>query len=298
MKKNSANTKSFIMMWIIVIIVMALLVMSGEKILGNTLMPAAAIVCLVLSLPIAYLLLIITYKLFIKRPVSITYMELYDELTKNGLSEKSIELVDRGLAEIGSKPGNIIYLNFFAVTGCEYYIYKKDNEKALSYINLVDIIKIKGGELSFVDGGISVSQFFVAQMELSEAMNDKVRANNVIADCKQILDKNYGKTDQGNLLIDTVWFLYHYVLQDYQHAMQHAERILNNKLHTEGKLITGFICCAKVCIKTGDEERARALVAEAERISKANGKAIDFQNLEMFYREFPGFLPSVSDGQI
>ena len=100
----------------------------------------------------------------------------------------------------------------FATAGCEYYICKQDNDRALQYINLIDIKKIKGGDLSFLDGGVSVVSYFTAQMELSMAM---------------------------------------------------------------------------VCKKTGDDEGAARLMADAHRLAEESGKALNRQNLESYYREFP-----------
>ncbi len=284
MKNKSIHIKTYIMLWLCIILGMNVVVTPVVKALNGSI-PLAMVICLVISFPAAFFGLKILYARAEKKPLSRTHTELLKEFQENGLSDRALELADRGISEVGSSAGDFVYLKTFAIAGCECSIYKGDNMKALQYINLIDIKKIKGGDLSFLDGGASVVSYFTAQMELAKAMNDPVRANNVIADGKPFLDKFYGKNDAVDMLIDDVWFMYHFTLGDIIHAREHALKILNNKIHERDKQIAGYIDMALVCRRMGDEAGVQKFITDAKKITEDSDKAVNRQILEMCFRE-------------
>ena len=287
MKKDSVYIKTFILLWITILLFMSIALSFIDKIFGNAYKAPAVVICIILSLPATYFILKLVLAKSSKKPISVTYSELMKELQENGITDHLLELADRGITEVGSSAGDFVYLKMFAIAGCEYYIWKQDNDRALQYINLIDIKKVKGGDLSFLDGGVSVVSYFTAQMELSMAMKDPERANNVIADGKPFLDKFYGKKEALDGMIDSVWFMYHYVLQDYPQAQMHAQKIINNKVYKDEKSAIGHVSMATICKRTGDDEGAARFMAEAHRLAEESGKALNKQNLESYYREFP-----------
>jgi hypothetical protein len=287
MKKDSVYIKTFILLWITILLFMSIALSFIDKIFGNAYKAPAVVICIILSLPATYFILKLVLAKSSKKPISVTYSELMKELQENGITDHLLELADRGITEVGSSAGDFVYLKMFAIAGCEYYIWKQDNDRALQYINLIDIKKVKGGDLSFLDGGVSVVSYFTAQMELSMAMKDPERANNVIADGKPFLDKFYGKKEALDGMIDSVWFMYHYVLQDYPQAQMHAQKIINNKVYKDEKNAIGHVSMAMICKRTGDDEGAARFMAEAHRLAEESGKALNKQNLESYYREFP-----------
>ena len=287
MKKDSVYIKTFILLWITILLFISIALSFIDKTFGNAYKVPVMVICCILSLPATYIILKLMLAKSSKKPLSVTYTELMNELQENGITDHLLELADRGITEVGSSAGDFVYLKMFAIAGCEYYIWKQDNDRALQYINLIDIKKIKGGDLSFLDGGVSVVSYFTAQMELSMAMKDPERANNVLADGKPFLDKFYGKKEALDGMIDSVWFMYHYVLQDYAQASMHAQKIINNKVYKDEKSTIGYVSMAMVCKKTGDDEGAARLMADAHRLAEESGKALNRQNLESYYREFP-----------
>ncbi|MCR4791812.1 MAG: hypothetical protein K5871_03615 [Lachnospiraceae bacterium] len=287
MKKNSIFIKTYFLLWIFIILIMSIVAELVVKIIGTGVSATVIIGALIVSFPLTFIIFKIIMARAHKSPLAITYSEFQKEVQENGLSERLIELVDKGLSEIKNPDTEIGYIVSLATAGCEYYIYKRDNEKALQYINIVDIKKVKEGKMAFLDGGAGVVTYFTGQMELCQAMKDPARANNVIADGKPFLDKHYGKMDALDVLIDDVWFLYHYTLGDYAHAREHAQKILNNKVHNDTGMVTGYAALAMVCSRTGDTAKAEELMSQAERIAEESGKVIAKQSPEGYYREFP-----------
>ena len=266
--------KIYMMLFAIVFLIVGVIVaficrIKGYDDLGGTILIAVGIAA-VISLVV---FVILWFKQLYNKN-SRNHVEMMTELRTHGITDKFMQLAAEGIELYDGTEGNFVYLKDCIIYGADGYIFRNEYDKALSYLNMMDIEKIKAGDLSWMDGGQSILLFFNVQMEYCERTKDKVRAENVMRDAKPYLDKYYGKSDMTTLLIDDIYFSYYYLNQDYMIAKEHAERMINNKYHVNKRMNTGYLCLALLYKKIGDDMRSAEYLEQARKTLTINNNAL------------------------
>ncbi len=200
--------------------------------------------------------------------------EMEDELRKNGLSDRFIEVAQSELNRFGRnelKPYHFRYIMFLTVAYCR----RNRIQDALNTINRIDpqlILKRIGFRET---AEIYSLQYYDAQVCICEAMNDIARLDNVMNAGKRWFDENAGKSVNHKILLDEIYSVYYSMHGEYEQAMKFADHCIG----IGGRLpsLTGYSFKAKIYARMGDAQTANAMVSKAYEYAK---NQVDLQELE------------------
>ncbi len=219
---------------------------------------------ILIFIPVSLILGLVLMMVLLKRekstPIGSKYSEMLREVQKNGYSDRFYEIVDEGAAlcsEKGDRDSN--YYVSFMLYGATAYCLKKEYGKALQYINSVDTTKIRSGEQEFLDHGETLALYFNTQMGICQGMGDVQRAENVLADAGNYIDKYYKVGGLNALSIDDMYCAYYCVKGDYEKEFAHAVKIMEAKVPDAAKNPMAYLRYLEVYCKTGQKENAEEM---------------------------------------
>ena len=281
MRKYGVFIKTFLLLLIIVLVIMWMILGLGWYIFRYDNLGTVFLISLIVAVVVTFIMLVIMLKKEKNSPVASLHNEYMKEIRENGYSDRFLELADQGLKMCSSTDHDFVYQKDFALYGAEAYILREEYDKALEYLNKVDINSIKKKDLSFLDGGQGLAVFFAIQMEYCNQTKDVERARRVYNDAIGYIDDFYGKGDDMDLFIDDFYCYYNYLNGDYVQAKRHAEKIIDNNLHKKSKMIGGHLHLASIYKKLGDQEKVDELLDEAEKLLEESDSAISKQVYEI-----------------
>ena len=215
-------------------------------------------------IPVSLLLGFVLMKVLLNReknnPIGSKYSEMLREVQKNGYSDRFFQIVDEGAAlcaEKGDHDSN--YYVGLMLYGAAAYCLKKEYGKALQYINSVDTSKIRSKEQEFLDHGETLALYFNTQMGICQGMRDAQRAENVLADAKNYVEKYYKAGGLNALSIDDMYCAYYCVKGDYEKEFAHATKIMEAKMPDAAKNPMAYLRYLEVYCKTGQKENAEEM---------------------------------------
>ena len=219
---------------------------------------------ILIFIPVSLILGLVLMMVLLKRekstPIGIKYSEMLREVQKNGYSDRFYEIVDEGAAlcsEKGDRDSN--YYVSFMLYGASAYCLKKEYGKALQYINSVDTTKIRSGEQEFLDHGETLALYFNTQMGICQGMGDVQRAENVLSDAKNYVEKYYKAGGLNALSIDDMYCAYYAVKGDYENEFAHAVKIMEAKMPDAAKNPMAYLRFLEVYCKTGQRDNAKEM---------------------------------------
>ena len=219
---------------------------------------------ILVSIPVSLILGFVLMKILLKRektsPIGSKYSEMIQEVQKNGYSHRFYEIVDEGAAlcaEKGDHDSN--YYVGFMLYGAAAYCLKKEYGKALQYINSVDTTAIRSKGQEFLDHGETLALYFNTQMGICQGMGDVQRAENVLADAKNYVEKYYKAGGLNALSIDDMYCAYYAVKGDYENEFAHAVKIMEAKMPDAAKNPMAYLRFLEVYCKTGQRDNAKEM---------------------------------------
>ena len=213
--------------------------------------------------------------------------EMEDELRKNGLSDRFVEVAQSELNRFPNpnslKPYHIKYLLLLTVAYCRRDRY----QDALNTINRVDpqLILKKCGIPS--TGEIFSLQYYDAQVCICECMNDIARLDNVMNAGKRWFDETAGKSVNHKILLDEIYSVYYAMHGEYEQAMKFADHCIG----IGGRLpsLCGYGYKAKIYARMGDAENANAMVSKAYEFAKNQVDIQELEDLKKFIAKYTQF---------
>lgn len=205
----------------------------------------------------AFVLLKIMFRIEKKNPIGSKYSELLKESRTNGYSDRFFAIIDETVplfAEKNDTKSN--YYVVFMLHAAAAYSLKKEFDKALSYINSIDTNEIRSKSQEFMDKGETLALYFNTQMGICQGIKDVQRAENVMADAKDYIDRYYKAGGMNLLAIEDMYCSYYCLKGDYENEFAHAMKILESNLPDAAKKPMGYLRVLEVYCKTGQKENA------------------------------------------
>ena len=279
MRKYSVFIVTFGMIWALVLVAVAILT-GTLSFLGVKITAPVVVADVVGSFVISLILILALGKKEKNNPIGSINTQLKKEMRENGMSDHFFELAEQGIALYNGTPHDFVYFKDFIMFGADGYIQRDHYDKALRYLNMIDMEQIKSKNTAFFDSGFSLISFFDVQMSYCVATKDIGRAERVVRDAEQFITGFRGKDDSVNLMIDDFYCMYCYLIQDYSGALQHAQSIMNNNCHTKGRLVVGQLNLALIYNKTGDTAQRDYYMNDALKIIEKSGNPVSKQSYE------------------
>ena len=261
MNKNKViHFKLYALIWLIMLIVLYVVTLLILKATGTYTHQRIRNIVIPVSLVLAFFVKKILLKHEQNKPIGIKYSEMLREIQTNGYSDRFFQIVDEAsylCAEKNDCDSNY-YVEFMLYAASGYSL-KKEYDKALRYINSIDTNKIRSKEQEFLDQGQQLALYFDTQMCICQGMGDVVRADNVLRDAKNYIDRYYKAGGMNALAIDDMYCAYYYVKGDYENEFAHATRIMESKLPDAAKNPMAYLRILEVYCKTGQKENAEEM---------------------------------------
>lgn len=232
--------------------------------------------------------------------------EMKKELLANGMSERFFEIVDQGIELHKKYPNDYLNYNQFAFMGAEGYMVRGNLEKALQYLELIDEKKLRDKKYNSVDSWHSILFYLLVKMELiveqieaasdsgvvsdSGAENEYVpstlvaQADAIFTEASGFREKDYGKIPEEDMLLDEIYTLNSFIHKDYSASLDYSQKVIDNKMHRENKLISGHLLQAYIYHKLGDRAKVDELFAQMNQIMDVSKSGISRDTYE-FYRK-------------
>ena len=216
------------------------------------------------SIPVSLILGFVLMKVLLKRekksPIGSKYSEMLNEVRKNGYSNRFFTIVEEGAALCAEKnDSDSNYYVGFMLYGAAAYSLKKEYGKALQYINSVDTKGIRSKEQEFMDHGETLALYFDTQMCICQGIGDGARAENVLADAQNYIDRYYKAGGMNALAIDDMYCAYYAVKGDYENEFAHAVKIMEAKMPDAAKNPMAYLRFLEVYCKTGQRDNAKEM---------------------------------------
>lgn len=245
--------------------------------------------------------------------------EMKKELLENGMSDRFFEIVDQGIELHKKYPNDYLNYNQFALMGAEGYMVRGNLEKALQYLELIDEKKLRDKKYNSVDSWHSILLYLLVKMELiveqleaaetadspdstgfagadvgvvsdSGEENEYVpstlvaQADAIFTEASALREKDYGKIPEEDVLLDEIYTLNSFIHKDYSASLDYSQKVIDNKMHRENKLISGHLIQAYIYHKLGDRAKVDELFAQMNQIMDVSKSGISRDTYE-FYRK-------------
>ena len=232
--------------------------------------------------------------------------EMKKELLENGMSDRFFEIVDQGIELHKKYPNDYLNYNQFALMGAEGYMVRGNLEKALQYLELIDEKKLRDKKYNSVDSWHSILFYLLVKMELiveqlEAASNSGVvsdiaegneyvpstlvaQADAIFTEASAFREKDYGKIPEEDVLLDEIYTLNSFIHKDYSASLDYSQKVIDNKMHRENKLISGHLLQAYIYHKLGDRAKVDELFAQMNQIIDVSKSGISRDTYE-FYRK-------------
>ena len=232
--------------------------------------------------------------------------EMKKELLENGMSDRFFEIVDQGIELHKKYPNDYLNYNQFAFMGAEGYMVRGNLEKALQYLELIDEKKLHDKKYNSVDSWHSILFYLLVKMELiveqleaasdsgvvsdSGAENEYVpstlvaQADAIFTEASGFREKDYGKIPEEDMLLDEIYTLNSFIHKDYSASLDYSQKVIDNKMHRDNKLISGHLLQAYIYHKLGDRAKVDELFAQMNQIMDVSKSGISRDTYE-FYRK-------------
>ena len=280
MKKNFIVVKVWGLLELVVFFVMAFIVAVIWKVVQFDNFWKVLLICFGISIPISIIIFLVMMHKENKNPAYKLQGDLKRELKNNGYTDRILEIADQGIEACGDVPGNKNYLKDFALFAAECCIINHYTDRALEYMNKIDVFEIQRRDVAYLDYGMTVASFYGVQMELCMELHDPLRAKRVIEEGSTYLIDNYGKMPQIDVMIDDIYANYFYLIDDFDQAKERVQRILNSQVYQNSKMINGHLLMALIAHRTGDTELKNMMLNGAQRIMNETNRVISRQNYD------------------
>ena len=97
-------------------------------------------------------------------------------------------------------------------------------------------------------------------------------------------EKDYGKIPEEDMLLDEIYTLNSFIHKDYSASLDYSQKVIDNKMHRENKLISGHLLQAYIYHKLGDRAKVDELFAQMNQIMDVSKSGISRDTYE-FYRK-------------
>lgn len=245
--------------------------------------------------------------------------EMKKELLENGMSDRFFEIVDQGIELHKKYPNDYLNYNQFALMGAEGYMVRGNLEKALQYLELIDEKKLRDKKYNSVDSWHSIlfyllvkMELIVEQLEVAETADSPestefagagvrvvsdiaerneyvpstlvAQADAIFIEASAFREKDYGKIPEEDMLLDEIYTLNSFIHKDYSASLDYSQKVIDNKMHRENKLISGHLLQAYIYHKLGDRAKVDELFAQMNQIMDVSKSGISRDTYE-FYRK-------------
>lgn len=245
--------------------------------------------------------------------------EMKKELLENGMSDRFFEIVDQGIELHKKYPNDYLNYNQFALMGAEGYMVRGNLEKALQYLELIDEKKLRDKKYNSVDSWHSIlfyllvkMELIVEQLEAAETADSPdstefagadvgvvsdmaegneyvpsplvAQADAIFTEASAFREKDYGKIPEEDMLLDEIYTLNSFIHKDYSASLDYSQKVIDNKMHRENKLISGHLLQAYIYHKLGDRAKVDELFAQMNQIMDVSKSGISRDTYE-FYRK-------------
>ena len=110
------------------------------------------------------------------------------------------------------------------------------------------------------------------------------QADAIFIEASALREKDYGKIPEEDMLLDEIYTLNSFIHKDYSASLDYSQKVIDNKMHRENKLISGHLLQAYIYHKLGDRAKVDELFAQMNQIMDVSKSGISRDTYE-FYRK-------------
>ena len=110
------------------------------------------------------------------------------------------------------------------------------------------------------------------------------QADAIFIEASALREKDYGKIPEEDILLDEIYTLNSFIHKDYSASLDYSQKVIDNKMHRENKLISGHLLQAYIYHKLGDRAKVDELFAQMNQIMDVSKSGISRDTYE-FYRK-------------
>ena len=255
------------LLYALVVLAGSLLVLLLHFIFGAPL-DLSFLILLLAAVPLSLVIFRVMMNRERSNPDSILHAEFMSELVTNGYTQKAFELAEQAFEKkrTGQKM-NFVYFKDFAIYVADYYNLMQENEKALTYLDLVDKSEVLTNSTRIMDGGLTILTYYEVLMEAFRGTKAKTNAKLAFMEVRPYLDKKYPQ-DVLNIMADMIGYHYSMLMEDFEQAKQYVDRMMSYTSELAQSNMGRYLALADYCKQAGYEAQARdAMKLAHERMS-------------------------------
>ena len=110
------------------------------------------------------------------------------------------------------------------------------------------------------------------------------QADAIFTEASTFREKDYGKIPEEDVLLDEIYTLNSFIHKDYSASLDYSQKVIDNKMHRDNKLISGHLLQAYIYHKLDDRAKVDELFAQMNQIMDVSKSGISRDTYE-FYRK-------------
>ena len=185
------------------------------------------------------------------------------ELVANGYSPKYLELLKKQVDALSQNPGNRNFAPAVVRLANAYLVFDEP-DAAFHTINRLNPMALKTKFTSSSADQKILMDYFDVQMAVCEEINDLMRADAVMQDARQFIDRIYRKSLMTDLNIDEMCCCYYCMYGDFKIAQSFADHVAGYR----GTMVFySHLLNAKICNYRGDYNGADSYLDAARKLA-------------------------------